>query len=84
MDGLAWDTAQPRESVLCRIVCESAAVTVAVRRTGNGARLQLTSERSGLRVLLDATVLDALCALTPDRAAELVRASTERVTEVPV
>lgn len=77
MDGLAWNASERQEAVLCRIVCESAAVTVASHPTGNGLRLKLVSERSGASVLLDATVLDALCTLTPARAAELVREATE-------
>jgi hypothetical protein len=78
MNGLAWATGQQPEAALCRIACESAAVTVALHRTGNGSRLQLTSERSGARVLLDATVLDALCTLGPAHALDLVRLATER------
>jgi hypothetical protein len=42
-------------------VGESAAVTVSTYPTGNGLRLKLTSKRSGEEVLLDATVLEALC-----------------------
>lgn len=76
MTGLAWPAGKtPTE--LCRIVCESAAVTVLRMPTGNGARLQLVSERSGASCVLDATVLEALCHLTADRATELVRARTE-------
>jgi len=78
MPGLAWREADRAEAVLCRITCESAAVRVALRRTGNGTRLGLRAERSGEEVLLDATVLEALCHLTPHRAAELVRERTER------
>ncbi|MFF4579771.1 hypothetical protein [Streptomyces sp. NPDC001389] len=77
MSGLAWSSAGRQESELCRIVCESAAVRVTVSPTGNGQRLRLESERSGAVVLLDATVLDALCHLTPPQAVELVRARTE-------
>ena len=79
MSGLAWNAAQRQEEQLCRVVCESAAVTVATHPTGNGLRLKLVSERSGAEVLLDATVLEALCHLTPERAAELVRERTEGV-----
>ncbi|MFI9388794.1 hypothetical protein [Kutzneria sp. NPDC052558] len=78
MSGLAWDAPQQQEVELCRIFCESAAVTVLAFPTGNGQRLKLVSERSGATVLLDATVLDALCHLTPPAAAELVRLSTEQ------
>jgi hypothetical protein len=60
------------------VVCESVAVTVLSHATGNGLRLKLVSERSGRQVLLDATVLDALCQLTPELATELVQTSTER------
>lgn len=78
MSGLAWNASERQETPLCRIVCESAAVLVALRPTGNGRRLRLTSERSGAQVLLDATVLEALCHSTPDRLADLVRERTER------
>ncbi len=77
MNGLAWEPGHQQVTELCRIVSESAAVTVASYATGNGMRLQLTSERSGDSVLLDATVLDALCSLKPDEAAELVRRRVE-------
>jgi hypothetical protein len=77
MSGLAWESAERRETEYCRIACESAAVTVSSFRTGNGLRLKLTSERSGDAVLLDATVLEALCYLTPQRAAEIIRERTE-------
>lgn len=77
MSGLAWEPAEPRETEFCRIGCESAAVTVSSSLTGNGLRLKLVSERSGDAVLLDATVLEALCHLTPQRAAEIVRERTE-------
>ncbi|MDH6128348.1 hypothetical protein [Kitasatospora sp. GP82] len=77
MSGLAWTAAQRQETELCRIFCESAAVTVSTYPTGNGLRLKLVSERSGAVALLDATVLEALCHLTPSRAAELVRERTE-------
>jgi hypothetical protein len=77
MSGLAWDSALRTPTELCRIVCESAAVVVSTFPTGNGMRLQLVSERSRASVLLDATVLEALCHLTPEAAAEIVRARTE-------
>ncbi|MEV0281076.1 hypothetical protein AB0I22_32465 [Streptomyces sp. NPDC050610] len=77
MSGLAWNSAERQEHQLCRIVCESAAVRVSASPTGNGMRLKLESERSSTQVLLDATVLDALCHLTPERAVELVRERTE-------
>lgn len=77
MSGLAWSSRERQEAELCRVVCESAAVRVSSSPTGNGLRLKLESERSGAVVLLDATVLDALCHLTPGRAAELVRERTE-------
>jgi hypothetical protein len=77
MNGLAWDRTPSDDTELCRIVCESAAVSVSTHLTGNGMRLRLFSERSGASVLLDATVLEALCHLTPERAAEIVRARTE-------
>jgi len=77
MSGLAWKTDQREATELCRIVCESAAVTVAAYPTGNGLRLRLRSERTQAQVLLDATVLEALCHLTPQAAADLVRQRTE-------
>lgn len=77
MSGLAWSPTGRQEAELCRIVCESAAVRVAASPLGNGMRLRLTSERTGAEVLLDATVLDALCHLTPPHAVELVRCVTE-------
>ncbi len=78
MSGLAWDLPEQRqERELCRIVCESAAVRVSSFPTGNGLRLRLMSERSGASTLLDATVLEALCHLTPERAAEIARERTE-------
>jgi hypothetical protein len=80
VNGLAGND-QRGETELCTVVCESAAVTVSAQPTGNGTRLRLRSARSGATVLLDATVLDALCRLTPERAAELVRESVERGEE---
>jgi hypothetical protein len=77
MSGLAWHAGQREVTGLCRVVCESAAVTVASYPTGNGLRLQLISERSGAEVLLDATVLEALCHLNPRALAEIVRLRTE-------
>ena len=77
MTGLAWNLTERRETDLCRVYCESAAVTISTHPTGNGRRLKLRSERTGASVLLDATVLDALCHLTPELAAELVRIRTE-------
>jgi hypothetical protein len=75
--GLAWEPGHPRLTELCRIVSESAAVTVSTYATGNGLRLHLVSERSGDTVLLDSTVLEALCHLSQDQASELVRRRTE-------
>ncbi|MFF4407440.1 hypothetical protein ACFY2W_22495 [Streptomyces sp. NPDC001262] len=67
-----------REDVLlCRVSCESASVAVLLHPTGNGRRLLLVSERTGHSALLDATVLDALCALTPRAATALVRAAVQ-------
>jgi hypothetical protein len=77
MSGLAWESTGRGEIQLCRITCESAAVTVSSFPVGNGLRLKLVSERSGDEVLLDATVLEALCHLTPQRAVEIVRERTE-------
>ncbi|MFI2264433.1 hypothetical protein OHU45_37295 [Streptomyces tubercidicus] len=57
--------------------CESASVAVLLHPTGNGRRLLLVSERTGQRTLLDATVLDALCALTPSAATALVRTAVQ-------
>lgn len=78
MTGLAWNDTERQEVELCRIFCESAAVTIRAHPTGNGIRLKLVSERSGAVALLDATVLEALCHLTPEGAADLVRERTER------
>jgi hypothetical protein len=77
VNGLAWTDDERQERELCRITCESAAITVLAAPTGNGMRLKLVSERSGASTLLDATVLDALCHLTPAVAVELVRVRTE-------
>lgn len=63
--------------LLCRVSCESASVAVLLHPTGNGRRLLLVSERTGQRTLLDATVLDALCALTPSAATALVRTAVQ-------
>ncbi|MFI9630685.1 hypothetical protein [Streptomyces sp. NPDC052042] len=57
---------------------ESASVAILLHPTGNGRRLLLVSERTGHSVLLDATVLDALCALTPSAATALVRAAVQK------
>jgi hypothetical protein len=77
VNGLAWTADERQERELCRITCESAAITVYAAPTGNGMRLKIVSARSGASALLDATVLDALCHLTPAAAAELVRVRTE-------
>ncbi|HEX4790905.1 MAG TPA: hypothetical protein VH372_20755 [Actinospica sp.] len=77
MTGLAWAADETTPTELCRIVCETAAITVSRVPTGNGARLRLVSERSGASSLLDATVLEALCHLDARGATELVRAHTE-------
>lgn len=77
MNGLAWSDRDAATTDLCRIACESSAVSVSLFRTGNGSRLKLMAERTDKQVLLDATVLEALCTLTPARALELVRQSTE-------
>ena len=79
MSGLAWTADERQERELCRITCESAAVTVLAAPKGNGLRLKIVSERSGASAVLDATVLEALCHLTPDVATELVRVRTEGV-----
>lgn len=63
--------------LLCRVSCESASVDVLLHPTGNGRRLLLVSERTGHRALLDATALDALCALTPTAVTAVVRAAVE-------
>ncbi|MBW4718799.1 hypothetical protein [Saccharothrix obliqua] len=78
MSGLAREPGDPEEVRLCRVACEGAAVVVSTRTTGNGLRLKLVSERTRRQVLLDATVLEALCLLTPEQATELVRVTTER------
>ncbi|WFE60215.1 hypothetical protein [Micromonospora sp. WMMD712] len=79
MSGLAWNAEERQERELCRITSESAAVTVLAAPKGNGLRLKLRSERSGASTVLDATVLEALCHLTPEVATELVRVRTEGV-----
>ncbi|MCX4966991.1 hypothetical protein OHA98_19655 [Streptomyces sp. NBC_00654] len=65
------------DTLLCRVSCESASVAVLLHPTGNGRRLRLVSERTGQSALLDATVLDALCALTPSAATALVRTAVQ-------
>ncbi len=82
MSGLARERGNRDDPVLCRVACESAAVLVLAHATGNGLRLKLVSEQSGRQVLLDATVLEALCRLTPEQATELVRTTTEQEREV--
>ncbi|UCM87864.1 hypothetical protein [Streptomyces marincola] len=74
------ESGQPADTPLCRVSCESASVAVLLHRTGNGRRLLLVSERTGLSTLLDATVLDALCSLTPEAATALVRAAVQERT----
>lgn len=75
--------ARRREDVLlCRVSGESASVAVLLHPTGNGRRLLLVSERTGRSALLDATVLDALCTLTPSAATALVRAAVQEETPV--
>ncbi|WP_399096442.1 hypothetical protein ACGH2B_29270 [Streptomyces sp. BBFR2] len=72
------DPGRREDALLCRVSGESASVAVLLHPTGNGRRLRLVSERTGLSTLLDATVLDALCALTPSAATALVRAAVQR------
>ncbi|MEU8570969.1 hypothetical protein AB0C51_21940 [Streptomyces pathocidini] len=74
------EAAHSEDILLCRVSCESASVAVLLHPTGNGARLLLVSERTGGRALLDATVLDALCALTPSAATALVRSAVQEGT----
>lgn len=83
MYSFAWSEMDCQPTQLCRIMCESAAVTVLTCPTGNGMRLRLVSERSGASALLDATVLDALCHLTPTAAAEIVRVRIEESPAAP-
>jgi hypothetical protein len=66
------------EQGLCRIVCESAAVVVAMHPADGPSHLKLTSERSGRSILLDAELLTLLTRLTPEMATELVRLRTEK------
>ncbi|HEU5474358.1 MAG TPA: hypothetical protein VFV67_27235 [Actinophytocola sp.] len=77
MSGLAWTADERQERELCRITCESAAIAVLAAPTGNGMRLKIVSERSGAAILLDATVLEALCHLAPAAVTDLVRVRTE-------
>jgi hypothetical protein len=74
MNGLAWGSGTSTDTELGSITSETGTVVVAAWRTGNGMRLKLASGRTGRSVLLDATVLDALCSLTPEQ----VRRTIER------
>lgn len=55
-----------------RIVSEFASVRVRELHTGNGSRLEITSERSQSSVLLDAVTLDLLSGLQPTEISRLV------------
>jgi hypothetical protein len=57
---------------VARIANEFAAVTVRQVDTGAGRRLELHSELTDETVRLDATVLEALCGMTPSELAALV------------
>lgn len=64
---------------------EFAAVRLAVRPYGRGTRLEISSPQLGTTALVDATVLEALTRMTPERLADLVGtamlASDETVVE---
>jgi hypothetical protein len=64
----------PDEDVVqvARIANEFAAVTVRQVETGAGRRLELRSELTDECVHLDATVLEALCGMTPSELSGLV------------
>lgn len=51
---------------------EFAAVTLTVRPHGRGTRLQVTAPQLGTTAMLDATVLEALTRLSPEKLAEIV------------
>lgn len=51
---------------------EFAAVQIRVLPFGRGTRLEVTSERRGRAVFLDATVMEALTALTGDELVQIV------------
>jgi hypothetical protein len=51
---------------------EFAAVRLVVRPYGRGTRLEVSSPQLGTTVLVDATVLEALTRMTPERLADLV------------
>lgn len=57
---------------VARIANEFAAVTVRQVDTGTGRRLELHSELTNETVWLDATVLEALCGMSPAELAALV------------
>lgn len=76
MSGLAWDRDAPTDTRLCSITSPLGIVHVSAWRTGNGMRLKLASSRTGRSALVDATVLDALCSLTPAQIKQTIEAST--------
>jgi len=57
---------------VARIANEFAAVTVRQVETGAGRRLELHSELTDELVLLDATVLEALCGMSASELSGLV------------
>lgn len=60
-----------------RIANEFASVIIEERWTGAGRRLELYAERTGQRVHIDATGLEALCWLTPEAISRLVTIVSE-------
>jgi hypothetical protein len=74
MTGLAWDPGTPIDVELCSITTDHGTVRVSAHRTGNGMRLKLWSSRTGMSTLLDATVLDAMCSLSPEQIRQTVQA----------
>ena len=72
------DDRHHREAGLAmRIANEFAAVTVRKVVTRAGARLEVSSERTGRVIDIDAVGLEALCLLTPDDISKLVSVNVE-------
>ena len=70
-DQAQGESRESREGGL-RIASEFASVQVRQVRTGNGSRLEVSSERSDSTVLLDALTLDLLSRLDPRGISQLV------------
>ena len=60
------------------LVNEYADVRLRIVRTGCGARLEIVSGRTGHRLVVDATGLEAIASLGPDDINALVGLATER------